>query len=77
LVPYLQVTTSKYPLWDILFLHKDITTTCKKNMGDANEYKKLLEFPSKPKKIANSKKNSMQKIKSYQKTIPMEPKKLE
>jgi hypothetical protein len=45
--------------WDILFLHKDVVVTCKENMGDANEYKKLLELPLKPKKIVNSKKNEL------------------
>jgi hypothetical protein len=44
---------------DILFLHKKIAVTCKKSMGDVNEYQKLLEPPLKPKKIKDSKKGDL------------------
>jgi hypothetical protein len=30
-----------------LFKHKEAIITCEKNMGDTNEYKKLLEPPTK------------------------------
>jgi hypothetical protein len=36
---------------DTLFLDKKVMVTCKKNMGDANEYHKLLKPPPKSKKI--------------------------
>jgi hypothetical protein len=32
---------------DTLFKHKEVVVTCEKNMGDANEYQKLLELPTK------------------------------
>jgi hypothetical protein len=43
---------------DILF-HKEAAMTCKDNLGDANEYRKLLKPPPKSKKIANSKKSEL------------------
>jgi hypothetical protein len=41
------------------FFHKKITVTCKENLGDANEYWKLLEPPPKPKKTINPKKSEL------------------
>jgi hypothetical protein len=36
---------------DILFKHKEVIITCEENMGDINEYQKLLEPPIKQKKV--------------------------
>jgi hypothetical protein len=33
--------------WYTLFEHKEIVVICDKSMGDANEYRKLLEPPTK------------------------------
>jgi hypothetical protein len=44
---------------DTLFLHKKVVVTCKKSMGDANEYRKLLEPPPKLEKIIDSRKNEL------------------
>ncbi len=33
--------------WDTLFEHKEIVVICEKNMANANEYRKLLEPPTK------------------------------
>jgi hypothetical protein len=30
---------------DTLFEHKEVVVTCEENVGDANEYQKLLEPP--------------------------------
>jgi hypothetical protein len=32
---------------DTLFKHKEVVITCEESMGDANEYQKLLEPPTK------------------------------
>jgi hypothetical protein len=32
---------------DTLFEHKETTVICEENMGDANEYQKLMEPPTK------------------------------
>jgi hypothetical protein len=37
---------------DTLFEHKEAATTCEKNMGDANEYWKLLELLTKQEKVS-------------------------
>lgn len=37
LVPYLWITIIGMK-WNTLFLHKEVRVTCKKNIGDANEY---------------------------------------
>jgi hypothetical protein len=37
---------------DTLFEHKEATITCEKNMGDVNEYWKLLESPTKQEKAS-------------------------
>ncbi len=57
LVPYLWVAIAGMKQ-DILF-HKEAAMTCKDNLGDANEYRKLLKPPPKSKKIANSKKSEL------------------
>ncbi len=41
---------------DTLFEHKEAIITCEKNMGDAKEYQKLLEPPTKPKKAIDDRK---------------------
>jgi hypothetical protein len=33
--------------WDTLFEHKEVAVICEESMGDANEYWKLLEPPTK------------------------------
>jgi hypothetical protein len=50
LIPYLQVAIVGMKR-NTLFLDKKVTVTCKKSMGDANEYQELLEPPPKSKKI--------------------------
>jgi hypothetical protein len=35
---------------DTLFKHKEVVVICKENMGDTNEYRKLLEPPTKQEK---------------------------
>jgi hypothetical protein len=37
---------------DTLFEHKETTITCEDNMGDMNEYQKLLEPPTKQEKVS-------------------------
>jgi hypothetical protein len=44
---------------DTLFFHKKTTMTCEKNMGDANEYWKLLEPQWQPKIIKDLKKGDL------------------
>jgi hypothetical protein len=41
---------------DTLFKHKEVAITYEENMGDANEYQKLLEPPTKQKKANEGKK---------------------
>jgi len=77
----LWVATS-WMIWNILFLHKKITLTCEKSLGDATEYRKLLKPPPKLKKNHKSQKEQIsmrlvQKIRSYQRALSLEPKKLE
>jgi hypothetical protein len=55
LVPYLRVTITRVKR-DTLFFHKNVTMTCKTNMGDVNEYWKLLEPPPKLETTRDSKK---------------------
>jgi hypothetical protein len=42
-----------------LFLHKEVVVICEESMGDAKEYKKLLEPPPKPDKIVDSRKSEL------------------
>lgn len=58
LVPYLRVATTRMKR-DTLFFHKKVMVTCKESMGDANEYRKLLEPPPKLKKTKDSKKGDL------------------
>jgi hypothetical protein len=44
---------------DTLFFHKEVAMTCKENMGDVNEYQKLLEPPPRPEKTRDSKKSEL------------------
>jgi hypothetical protein len=37
---------------DTLFEHKEVGVTCEESMGNANEYQKLLEPPTKHEKVS-------------------------
>jgi len=36
---------------DTLFEYRKVAITCEENMGDANEYQKLIESPTKHEKV--------------------------